>query len=195
MKIGIYGGTFNPPHLGPLAAARAAAGVLGLDKLVFVPAGVPPHKIMPAGSPDDRQRLAMTSIAADQLLRPELTAVWDEEVKRPGKSYTSDTLYQASLLWPQAELWLLVGTDMFLTLHTWHKPDAVMSLAGICAFGRTEKDTEEVFAPQRDFLARAYGAKITTITIPGLVDISSTRLRELLSVGQGGQYLAPAVYG
>ena len=195
MKIGIYGGTFNPPHLGHLAAARAAAGVLGLDKLVFVPAGVPPHKIMPAGSPDDRQRLAMTSIAADQLLRPELTAVWDEEVKRPGKSYTSDTLYQASLLWPQAELWLLVGTDMFLTLHTWHKPDAAMSLAGICAFGRTEKDTEEVFAPQRDFLARAYGAKITTITIPGLVDISSTRLRELLSVGQGGQYLAPAVYG
>lgn len=84
---------------------------------------------------------------------------------------------------------------MFLTLHTWHKPDAVMSLAGICAFGRTEKDTEEVFAPQRDFLARTYGAKITTITIPGLVDISSTRLRELLSVGQGGQYLAPAVYG
>lgn len=75
---------------------------------------------------------------------------------------------------------------MFLTLHTWHKPDAVMSLAGICAFGRTEKDTEEVFAPQRDFLARTYGAKITTITIPGLVDISSTRLRELLSVGQGG---------
>ena len=195
MKIGIYGGTFNPPHLGHLAAARAAAGALGLDKLVFVPAGVPPHKIMPAGSPDDRQRLAMTSIAADQLLRPELTAVWDEEVKRPGKSYTSDTLYQASLLWPQAELWLLVGTDMFLTLHTWHKPDAVMSLAGICAFGRTEKDTEEVFAPQRDFLARTYGAKITTITIPGLVDISSTRLRELLSVGQGGQYLAPAVYG
>ena len=87
MKIGIYGGTFNPPHLGHLAAARAAAGALGLDKLVFVPAGVPPHKIMPAGSPDDRQRLAMTSIAADQLLRPELTAVWDEEVKRPGKTF------------------------------------------------------------------------------------------------------------
>lgn len=85
MKIGIYGGTFNPPHLGHLAAARAAAGALGLDKLVFVPAGVPPHKIMPAGSPDDRQRLAMTSIAADQLLRPELTAVWDEEVKASRK--------------------------------------------------------------------------------------------------------------
>ena len=195
VKIGIYGGTFDPPHLGHLAAARAAVGALGLDKLVFVPDGEPPHKRLPEGSPAKEQRLAMAEIAADQLLLPEVTAVWDVEMKRPGKSYTSDTLYQASLLWPQAELWLLMGTDMFLTLHTWHKPDAIMSLAGICAFGRTEQDTEEVFAPQRDHLARTYGAKIATITIPGLVDISSTRLRELLCAGQGREYLAPAVYG
>lgn len=195
MKIGIYGGTFNPPHLGHLAAARAAARALGLDKLVFVPAGIPPHKQLPSDVPEQRQRLEMTAIAADQLRMPEVTAVWDEELKRPGKSYTADTLYQASLLWPGAELWLLMGTDMFLTLQSWHKPDAVMSLAGICAFGRTEADTEAVFAPQRDFLARTYGARITTITIPGLVDISSTRLRELLSKGEGREFLPPAVYG
>lgn len=195
MKIGIYGGTFNPPHLGHLAAARAAAGALGLDKLVFVPDGEPPHKALPAGSPSARQRLEMVTVAADQLLLPEVTVVWDEELKRPGKSYTSDTLYRASLLWPQAELWLLVGTDMFLTLPSWHKPDAIMALAGICAFGRTEQDTEEALAPQRDHLVQTYGARVATIPVPGLVNISSTRLRELLGAGRGWEYLAPAVYG
>lgn len=195
MKIGIYGGTFNPPHLGHLAAARAAAAVLGLDKLVFVPAGIPPHKALPEDVPTDQQRLEMVSIAADQLRMPELTAVWEEELKRPGKSYTSDTLYQASLLWPDAELWLLMGTDMFLTLQTWHMPDAIMARAGICAFGRTEADSEELFAPQREFLKDTYNARITTVSIPDLVDISSTQLREMLGKGQGREFLPDAVYG
>ena len=195
MKIGIYGGTFNPPHAGHLAAARAAAAVLGLDKLVFVPAGLPPHKELPENSPTDQQRLEMTSILADQMRRPDLTAVWDEELKRPGKSYTADTLYQASLLWPDAELWLLMGTDMFLSLQTWYKPDRVMELAGICAFGRTEADTEEVFAPQRAYLHDTYNARVTTITIPDLVDVSSTRLRQALRGGKGREYLPDPVYG
>lgn len=195
MKIGIYGGTFNPPHLGHLAAARAAAAVLRLDKLIFVPAGIPPHKEIPADAPTDQQRLEMVTIAADQLRMPELTTVWDEELKRPGKSYTSDTLYQAKLLWPDAELWLLMGTDMFLSLQTWHKPDAVMSLAGICAFGRTEADSEELFEPQRKYLSETYGAKIVTVSIPDLVDISSTEIRKALTEGNGCDYLPPAVYG
>ena len=195
MKIGIYGGTFDPPHLGHLTAARAAAGVLGLDKLVFVPAGTPPHKKLPPDAPADGQRLAMTEIAADQLLMPGVTEVWDEEMCRAGKSYTSDTLRQAKKRWPDAELWLLMGTDMFLTLQTWHEPAEIMSMAGICAFGRTEADTEELFAPQREYLSKTYGAKITTVVIPDLVDISSTRLRRLLARGAGREFLAPAVYG
>ena len=195
MKIGIYGGTFNPPHGGHLAAARAAAAVLGLDKLVFVPAGLPPHKQLPENSATDRQRLEMTTILADQMRRPDLTAVWDTELRRPGKSYTSDTLYEAKLLWPDAELWLLMGTDMFLTLQAWHKPDKVMELAGICAFGRTEADTEAVFEPQRKYLHDTFNARVTTVTIPDLVDISSTRLRKALEEGRGREYLPDPVYG
>ena len=195
MKIGIYGGTFNPPHRGHLAAARAAAAVLGLDKLVFVPAGLPPHKQLPENSATDRQRLEMTAILADQLRCPGLTAVWDTELRRPGKSYTADTLYEAKLLWPDAELWLLMGTDMFLTLQAWHKPDKVMELAGICAFGRTEADTEAVFEPQRKYLRDTFNARVTTVTIPDLVDISSTRLREALEEGRGREYLPDPVYG
>jgi len=195
LKIGIYGGSFNPPHLGHLAAARAAVAALGLDRLVFVPAGIPPHKAMAPHSPTPEQRLEMTRIASDQLLLPETTEVWDAEVHREGKSYTADTLAQAAQCWPGAELWLLMGTDMFLTLHQWREPEKILALAGVCAFGRTGRDGEEAFAPQREFLSRTYNAKVVTIPVPGLVDISSTRLRELLPRGEGREFLSQAVYG
>ena len=132
MKIGIYGGSFNPPHLGHLAAARAAVAALELDKLVWIPAGCPPHKELAANSPTAEQRLEMTEIAADQLLLPGITQVWDVEIRREGKSYTADTLRQAAQRWPEAPRWLLMGTDMFLTLHRWHKPEQILALAGVC---------------------------------------------------------------
>ena len=196
MRIGIYGGSFNPPHLGHLAAARAAMAALGLDRLVFVPAGAPPHKELAPGSPGLEQRLEMTGIAADQLLMPGAVEVWDTELHREGKSYTADTLEEAAARWPGDELWLLMGTDMFLTLHQWREPGRILELAGVCAFGRTEADGEAVFAPQREFLRKTYqGARIATITVPGLVDVSSTRLRELLARGEGRDFLPEAVYG
>ena len=195
MKIGIYGGTFNPPHLGHMAAAKTAAQVLGLDKLILIPAATPPHKQLPEGSPTAEQRLDMVRLMADNLNMPGVAQVSDIELRREGKSYTSDTLVAMKALYPDAELWLLMGTDMFLTIQNWHEPEKIMELAGICAFGRTEQDGEELFAPQRQFLAEKYNARVTTITLPGLVNISSTRLRDVLDEGQGEEYLCPAVYG
>ena len=196
MKIGIFGGTFNPPHLGHLAAARAAIEALGLDKLLIIPAAIPPHKELPENTPAPEHRLAMAEKMADALLLPEVAEVSSMELDRAGKSYTSDTLAALREQYPDAELWLLMGTDMFLTLHLWHDPGTILKLAGVCAFGRSEQDTEAVFAPQREHLEKTFtGAKITTITLPGLVNISSTRLRELLGSGEGGKYLYPAVYG
>ena len=196
MKIGVYGGTFNPPHLGHLTAARAVFDLLKLDKLLLVPAGLPPHKALPAGSPTAEQRLEMTRLAAEQLGLGDRVQVLDLELRRQGKSYTADTLSQIRELYPEAELWLLMGTDMFLTLQTWHEPEAIFALAGIAAFGRTEEDTEELFSVQREYLYRTYpDARIFTLTIPGVVDISSTELREQLSADRGANLLAPAVYG
>ena len=192
MKIGIYGGTFNPPHLGHMAAAKAAVAALGLDKLL-IPAAIPPHKALPSDTPAPEHRLAMVEKWADGMgAGVEVSAL---ELEREGKSYTSDTLRAIRQTYPDAELWLLMGTDMFLTLHLWHEPEVILSLAGICAFGRTEQDGEALFAPQREHLQKDFDAKITTITLPGLVDISSTRLREQLENGGGGQYLLPSVYG
>ena len=194
MKIGIYGGTFNPPHLGHMAAAQTAIAALNLDKLLLVPAAIPPHKALPQGTPAPEHRLAMVEKMADAMRLPAVE-VCPIELHRQGPSYTSDTLEEIRAQYPGAELWLLVGTDMFLTLHLWHQPEEIFRLAGVCAFGRTERDGEAVFAPQRDYLAHTFGARLTTITLPGLVDISSTRLRELLGRGEGREYLLPAVYG
>ena len=195
MKIGIYGGTFNPPHLGHMAAARTAMDALKLDKLLLMPAAVPPHKALPENTPAQEHRLAMVEHLADALERPEVVEVSTLELEREGKSYTSETLEELHRLYPEAEFWLLMGTDMFLTLHLWHDARTVLRLAKICAFGRTEQDGESMFAPQREFLVREYGANVVTITLPGLVDVSSTRLRELLQRGKGREYLLPAVYG
>ena len=196
LKIGIFGGTFNPPHLGHLAAAEAAIAALGLDKLYLVPASIPPHKELPEGTPSPEHRLAMSEKMVDALLLPQVAQLSHMELNREGKSYTADTLATLHRGNPGVELWLLMGTDMFLTLHRWHEPEKILNLAGICAFGRTGQDGEAVFAPQREYLQKTFpGARVTTITLPGLVDISSTRLRELLAKGEGGEYLHPAVYG
>ena len=195
MKIGVYGGTFNPPHLGHLAAARAAIETLELDKLLLIPAAVPPHKDLPQETPGLEHRLAMVEKMADAMRLPRVVEVSRLEVERCGKSYTSDTLEALHEQYPEAQLWLLMGTDMFLTLHQWHDPGEILKLAGICAFGRREQDGEAVFAPQRAFLEKQYGAKVVTMTLPDLVDISSTRLRELLARGEGAEYLHPSIYG
>ena len=196
MKIGVYGGTFNPPHLGHLTAARAVFELLGLDLLLLIPAGLPPHKELPAGSPTAEQRLEMTRLAGEQLGLGDKVRTLDIELERGGRSFTSDTLVQLKAQYPDSELWLLMGTDMFLTLQAWHKPEKILSLAGIAAFGRTEEDTEELFSAQRNYLYQTYPqARIFTLTIPGVIDVSSTELREKLAKGQGGNLLAPAVYG
>ena len=196
MKIGVYGGTFNPPHLGHLTAARAVYELLGLDLLLLIPAGLPPHKELPAGSPTPEQRLEMTRLAGEQLGLGDKVRTLDIELERGGRSFTSDTLAQLKARYPDSELWLLMGTDMFLTLQAWHEPEKILSLAGIAAFGRTEEDTEELFSAQREYLYKTYPqARIFTLTIPGVIDVSSTELREKLAKGEGGNLLAPAVYG
>ncbi|RAZ94812.1 nicotinate-nucleotide adenylyltransferase, partial [Klebsiella oxytoca] len=87
---------------------------------------------------------------ADETGLGDRVEVLDMELRREGRSYTADTLTRLRTLYPEDELWLLMGADMFLTLHRWRQPETILSLAGIAAFGRTEADTEELFVVQRD---------------------------------------------
>lgn len=191
MKIGIYGGSFNPPHLGHMAAAKSAMVELGLDRLLIVPACDPPHKVLPAGSATPSQRLEMASIMAEQIG----AECWDVEIKRKGVSYTVDTLEEAHCLWPEAELWLLVGTDMFLSLQTWRKPERILELAGVCAFCRCKSDSMQLLENQQEHLKQHYSARVVLIENPDVIEVSSTKIRESLTQGVGQEYLHQIIYG
>ena len=203
MKIGIYGGTFNPIHLGHMAAARYATGALKLDQLYFVPDSVPPHKKMDGASPGGTDRLEMVRLAAESLhLLSGEVFVSDMEQVRAGTSYTVDTLQAFRQSHPEDSIWLLMGTDMFLTFHQWRQPAEILALCGLCAFRRSGEDRPERFEQQKAFLERIYGGTVKIIDLPEVVEISSTQLRGLLAAeipgnppGEAAKYLAPPVYG
>lgn len=183
MKIGVYGGTFDPPHLGHMNAARAAAVLLGLDQLLFIPAAAPPHKILPHDTAPEEDRLAMTALVADGICteekRPGLAVIDSIELERGGRSFTAETLSKLRERWPKEELWLLMGADMLLTFQKWRDPEKIAALARIAAFNRTG-DGNGTMKQQAEHLQEEYGAEITLLTLPQIVNISSTRLRELL---------------
>ena len=193
MNIGVYGGTFDPPHWGHITAARAAMEQLGLDKLVLIPDRVPPHKALPEGSASPEQRLEMATLAAAELGKR--TEVSDRELRRDGPSYTSDTLAELRREYPEDTLWLLMGSDMFLSLQTWHAPEEVMALARIAPFSREAEDESAAFAAQKARLEREYGAQICIVQNPEVRELSSTEVRAALAAGQGSDLLPPAVYG
>ncbi len=195
MRIVVYGGTFNPPHLGHLSSARYAMETLGLDRLLFIPAGDPPHKELPRFSPPASERLNMMELAADSLLLPGRVEVSDMEIRREGKSYTADTLSELHEQYPEDELWLLMGTDMFLSLQNWKKPEVICSLAHLAAFARTREDSGEMLENQGKYLRESFGAKCAVLQQPRIIPVSSTQLRELLAKGEGREYLPEAVYG
>lgn len=126
MRIGILGGTFDPIHLGHLAAARAAMACEHLDRVLFIPTGVPPHR--PATSADAEQRMEMVRLAIDGEKGFEVS---DLEVRRKGLSYTVDTLRELRRRHPDDELFLILGWDAAKLFPTWHDPDEVRRLASV----------------------------------------------------------------
>ena len=193
MKIGIYGGTFNPPHNGHITAAQAAVKRLGLEKLLLIPDKIPPHKELPTGSANEQQRYEMTVLASAKLGK--LAEVTDMELRRPGKSYTSDTLRELREKYPDDELYLLMGSDMFLSFQFWHEPEAICSLAHLAAFSRLKEGEAEIFAAQKRTLEQKYGARVDIIVNENVIELSSTDVREALKDGKGKGLTPMAVYG
>ncbi len=174
-RIGIYGGTFNPPHLGHIHAARCAISTLGLDKLLMIPDRIAPHKQLPADSPSPEQRLHMLCLAIKDIEKAEVS---DIELKRQGVSYTYETIAQVRQMYPDAELYLLMGTDMFLTLQNWKNPELIWKDAIIAGLCRGEKGEKEALSQQKQFL-ESQGAK-TVLVENQVLTISSTDLRRML---------------
>ncbi len=192
MRIGIYGGSFDPPHIGHAEAARAAAAALKLDKLILVPAALPPHKELSAEGAGAEDRLAMTGIMADVLGRN--VEVDRLELDRAGKSYTADTLREMKARYPGDELWLLMGSDMLFSFQNWREPEVILSLAAVAAFAREEEDDLREMKAHAGKLSETYGARVEVIPLP-VHPCSSTQVRRELKEGKRPQGLLDPVYG
>ncbi len=174
-RIGIYGGTFNPPHTGHINAAAEAVETLNLDRLLIIPAHVAPHKALPEGSPTPAQRLEMVRRAVTPYPNIQVS---DMELKREGPSYTYQTVLELRDKFPGAKLFLLMGTDMFLAFDSWKKPEIITSNAVIAVLYRGEKGERDAIFSQKEHL-EARGAKVKIVSNQ-VLSISSTQLRRML---------------
>ncbi len=170
-KVGIFGGSFSPPHCGHLGAAKAFLNELSLDSLLVIPAGIPPHKTL-KGDATTEQRVEMCRLTFGDLPDTEILTM---EIERGGKSYTADTLRALSS--PERELFLLVGTDMFLTLDEWYHPEEIFSLATVVLMRREGEAalSEKISEKKREY-EKKYGARLLFLKAP-IVQISSEFIR------------------
>ncbi len=184
MRLGLLGGTFNPPHIGHLICAQEALLAFGLDRVLLVPAGVPPHKAVES-DPGVEERIAMceAAVAGDERL-----GVSRADADRDGPAYTVELLRSLRAAAPDDELWFIVGGDMAHSLTTWHEPEAVLALARLAVAEREELGREAIVAR----LAGLAGARerVAFFAMPR-VDISSTLVRRRVAAGEPIRYLVP----
>lgn len=178
--IGIYGGSFSPPHMGHYRALAAFVSTFCPDITYVIPTFVPPHKsISKAATPE--QRLAMCHLAFDELF----VTVSDLEIRRGGKSYTVLTLEE--LAEPDTRLLLLCGTDMFLTLDTWYMPERIFELAEIVYVAREAgeegKAASLAMAKKAEEYRTRFGATVRALPLDTL-ELSSSEIRAMLADGQ-----------
>jgi nicotinate-nucleotide adenylyltransferase len=184
-RVGILGGTFNPPHLAHLVCASEAASQLQLDRVLLTPVALAPHKdtadVDPG--PEARLRLCRLAVQGDERLD-----VCDMEIRRGGPSYTVDTLRELHARTPEDDLTFILGGDIALGLSSWHEPEAVLALATLAVAERSG-------AERRDVAGRL------TESFPGLepprffdmprLDISSSQIRRRIAQGRSIRYLVP----
>lgn len=182
-RLAVYGGSFNPVHRGHIHLAEQFRLRLRLDRVVLMPAGIPPHKAAPdlAAAPD---RLAMCRLAAAEAG----LEVSDLELRRSGPSYTVDTLRALRGQNPGDELFLITGEDMFLTLLTWRDAPEILRLAAVCAAPRSWEGMRRMEAYAAEL--RAAGGRIFLQDIAYL-PISSTQVRRAVREGRSIRELVP----
>ncbi|MCI5841268.1 MAG: nicotinate (nicotinamide) nucleotide adenylyltransferase [Clostridium sp.] len=166
MKIGVFGGTFNPPHNGHVRLAKAAADELKLDKLLVIPSCIPPHKIA-AKLADGQERLEMCRLAFGCDPRFEVSPI---ELERGSRSYTVETLRELKALYPDSELYFIVGSDMLESFDKWYLWQEILSLSVLCAASR-----EEGYSPDLSRFGKL-AERIKIITLDPL-EVSSTQIR------------------
>lgn len=182
-KLGIFGGTFNPPHIGHARLAGHFVEKLKLDRLLVIPTAQPPHKEAKELA-DSNDRINMCMLAFPDAL------ISDIEIARGGKSYTYDTLCEIKELYPDYELYFIIGSDMLLSFDRWYKSAEILDMVTICAADRQEENS----------LLKLYGVpecfngKRLVVSELMPFEVSSTEIRELIRNGESTDgLLDPAV--
>ncbi len=173
-RIGVFGGLFNPPHIGHLSLCQEAAWQLGLERVVLVPTGRPSHRAAPRETPEMRLRLAQAAALGNSMF-----TVSRLEIDRIGPSYTVDTLRELSHRYPGSRLHLLIGADQLAAMDTWHEPDAILRLARLAAALRPGIDVARADAPNLDWVAMPQ------------IGVSSSLVRERVRAGRPIRYFVP----
>lgn len=183
MKIGVLGGTFNPPHTGHRILIENALNVVNFDKILIIPTFIPPHKTCyDIVQPYDR--INMCRLAFSDIKNAQISTV---EIDRGGKSYTYDTLCALKEQYPDAQFYFIMGSDMTNSFKQWYRYEDILSLCKICACKRYESDnSENPFEEYSDRIIFCDGEPF---------EISSTEIRERIKNGQDvSRYLDKDVY-
>lgn len=173
-RIGVFGGAFDPPHAAHVALVRAAVAQLQLDELRVIPTGQAWHKARALSAP--HHRLAMTQLAFSDVPR---VVVDPREIQRAGPTYTVDTLRELKALWPDAELFLIIGEDQARALTTWHAWQEVLQLAIICV-----ADREDLTGATPRFVAqKSHESRFRRLQVPAM-PVSATEIRARIAAHQ-----------
>lgn len=195
MELGIFGGTFHPVHLGHLRAAEEVREALGLARVLFVPAKLPPHKDARAVAPPEvRLDLVRRAVEGNPAF-----GVSDLELRRAGPSYSVDTLRDfRERLAPEDRLWFLVGSDAFREIHTWYRYPEIFALADLAVMSRPPQAAppapppglEGELTPVPGGLRHRSGREVRFVPVT-LLDVSATAIRRALVQGRSVRYLVP----
>jgi len=178
MKIGIFGGTFNPPHIGHLIVVEHVRQSMGLTKVIFVPAAVAPHKReMEIIEPHHRAEMLRRATNGNDAFE-----VSDIEIRRGGISFSVNTLQEFKKIYPNDLMHLIIGMDNLTEFHTWREPEKIIGLAGIIAMTRPGVSLNMAQIP--------LGEKITLCEVPEIA-ISSSEIRKRVREGKPIRYLVP----
>ena len=185
-KIGVYGGSFDPPHKGHILLARNLYEKCELDKVLIIPASASPFKAGAVASNEDRLEMCRLSFTEPYF------EISDIEIKRGGKSYTVDTLKEVKKLYPDSELYLFMGEDMLLTFHKWYNYEEILSICKIAAGCRL--NSSDSLRKMREAVNTMHFKNKDSILIFDCkpVEISSTEIRESLLSG-GSSYISEEV--
>lgn len=189
MKTAIYGGSFNPPHLGHVKAAATVWEKLEPDRFLIIPTNIPPHKDIAEGSPSPEQRMELCRLAFQDVPGLELS---DMEIKREGRSYSADTVSILREKYPEDELYLVIGSDMFLSFCQWYKFQYLLENCVLTVLSREEDDRRELEEFKAE-MEEKYSARVLLLSHEPL-PMSSEDVRDRLRLGLGSDMLPDAVY-